>query len=57
MVVLHGGLADREIHLEEIACCRRVVSELTFAPLVRLMTPASRQGDRAENVTVNFTTA
>ena len=57
MVVLPGGLADREIHLEEIACCRRVVSVLTFAPPAQLMTPALRQDDRAENVTVNFTTA
>ena len=57
MVALHGGLADLEIHLEEIACCRRVVSELTFAPHVRLMTPALLQDDHAESAIVNFTTA
>lgn len=57
MVVLLGGLADQEIRLEEIACCRRVVLVLTFAPLVRHMTLAWHQEDHAENVTVNFTTA
>ena len=56
MAVLHGVLVDPEIHLEEIACCRRVVSELTFAPLVQLMTPALLQDDHAENATVNSTT-
>jgi len=57
VAVLHGVLVDPEIHLEEIACCRRVVSELTFGPPVQLMTPAWPLADPAENATVNFTTA
>ena len=57
MVALHGGLADQETHLEEIACFRRVVSEPTFAPPVPLMTPALHQDDHVESATVNFTTA
>lgn len=57
MAVLRGDPVVRGIHLVEIDCYPREASERTFGPPVPLMTPALRQDDRAENVTVSFTTA